>query len=131
MGMSDLPKLHVYYDGDCPLCRREIAHYSRIDRDGAVNFVNVAARPDAGEGVGVSCSMAMKRMYASDETGAVFHSAAAFAQIWRRMPHWHWRALGWLAARPPLRWIGNWLYKPFADNRMAISAWAARTFKLE
>lgn len=31
----------VFYDGGCPLCVREISHYQRLDRDGAVAWVDL------------------------------------------------------------------------------------------
>ena len=30
----------VFYDGGCPLCRREIAHYRRIDSTGSLRWVD-------------------------------------------------------------------------------------------
>ena len=36
-----MPKLTVWYDGSCPLCQREIALMRRLDRRGAIGFVNL------------------------------------------------------------------------------------------
>ena len=35
----------LYFDGDCPLCRREIDMMRRLDTRGAVRFVDIAADP--------------------------------------------------------------------------------------
>jgi len=36
----------VFYDGGCPLCRREIAHYQRIDRDGLIRWLDIQQSED-------------------------------------------------------------------------------------
>ena len=41
-----MTRLTVWHDGDCPLCRREIAIMRRLDRRGAIEFVD-ATSPDA------------------------------------------------------------------------------------
>ena len=38
--MSAMPTT-VYYDGECPLCSREIAHYRSRVGDGPVSFVDI------------------------------------------------------------------------------------------
>ena len=40
MGMG---KVLVWFDGGCPLCRREIALMRRLDRRGAITFVDAAS----------------------------------------------------------------------------------------
>ena len=35
--------IEVFYDGDCPLCRREIEFIRRLDRRGQIRFTNIAA----------------------------------------------------------------------------------------
>ena len=37
-------RLNVWYDGDCPLCRREIALVRRLDKRGAIEFVTSPQR---------------------------------------------------------------------------------------
>lgn len=44
---DDTPSLPVvFFDGGCPLCVREISHYKRLDRDGAVSWVDLEGEGD-------------------------------------------------------------------------------------
>ncbi|MEQ8966449.1 MAG: DCC1-like thiol-disulfide oxidoreductase family protein, partial [Azospirillaceae bacterium] len=52
-------RIAVYYDGGCPLCRREIAMYSRRDGAGRLDLVNLEDRPDALAADGVSARDAL------------------------------------------------------------------------
>lgn len=86
----------VWYDGACPLCLREIALMRRLDRRGAITFVDVAAGADP------SCPVDRAELLArfhAEEDGVVHSGAAAFAAMWRAIPLL--RPLG-LAARSPL-----------------------------
>jgi predicted DCC family thiol-disulfide oxidoreductase YuxK len=90
----------VWFDGACPLCRREIAVMRRLDRRDAIAFVDVsrAATPD-GAGCPVDRSALLARFHALED-GRVVSGAAAFAAMWRAIPLL--RPLG-LAARNRLR----------------------------
>ncbi|WP_292027485.1 thiol-disulfide oxidoreductase DCC family protein [Brevundimonas sp. UBA2416] len=74
--------LEVWFDGDCPLCRREIAVMRRLDRRGAILFTDVAN----GQG---SCPIDRAELLArfhAREDGAMLSGAAAFAAMWRAIP---------------------------------------------
>jgi len=43
---EDWQKPVVFYDGGCPLCRREIAHYRRIDGDRQLCWIDIHAQPE-------------------------------------------------------------------------------------
>ena len=45
--MTAMSKLIVWHDGGCPLCRREIALMRRLDRRGAIEFVDVTQTTSA------------------------------------------------------------------------------------
>nr|WP_281064242.1 DUF393 domain-containing protein [Sphingomonas sp. PvP018] len=81
----------VWHDGNCPLCRREIALMRRLDRRGAITFVD-ATDPDA------SCPIDRRDLLArfhAREDGTMLSGAAAFAAMWRAIPML--RPLGLLA----------------------------------
>ena len=89
-----MSKVVVWFDGSCPLCRREIALMRRLDRRGAINFVDVTgddvARPIPGAAL-------MARLHA-EEDGRLLNGAAAFAAMWRVIPAL--RPMGLLARSP-------------------------------
>ncbi len=86
----------VWYDGACPLCLREIALMRRLDRRGAITFVDVAAEGDPA--CAIDRAQLLARFHA-EESGVIHSGAAAFAAMWRAIPLL--RPLG-LAARNPL-----------------------------
>ena len=94
--MRGMTKVIVWHDGGCPLCRREIALIRRLDRRGAIEFVDVT------EASAAECPIApadlLARFHAS-ENGRLLSGAAAFAAMWRAIPVL--RPIG-LAARAPL-----------------------------
>lgn len=46
-GRSAGPDLELFWDGGCPLCRREIRYYKTLDREGRVRWTDVDASPEA------------------------------------------------------------------------------------
>ena len=57
--MSTMHLLTVYFDGSCPMCRREIAIYRRLPEAASVDWVDVSTGADLGS---LSCAQAMARM---------------------------------------------------------------------
>lgn len=116
------PALTVYFDGSCPLCRREIAIYRRLPEALTIAWVDVSAGQDLG-GV-LSCESAMARFHVRDAQGHLFSGAAAFSQMWRLFPGWRW--LGWLSAWPPMSWVFEGAYRSFLPMRPRLQKWVRR-----
>ena len=55
-----MSELSVYYDGACPLCRAEIAHYRRCRGAEALSFVDVSTTAPS---EGLSCRQALARFH--------------------------------------------------------------------
>jgi predicted DCC family thiol-disulfide oxidoreductase YuxK len=82
--MADpLTRLTVWYDGACPLCIREIALMRRLDKRGAIDFVDVA--PEAAA-CPIDRQLLLDRFHAQETGGPVLSGAAAFAAMWRAIP---------------------------------------------
>lgn len=115
-----MKELTVWYDAQCPLCRREIALMRRLDRAGAIRFVDAT-------GAGAVCPIDRAELLArfhAREDGVMVSGAAAFAAMWRAIPLL--RPLG-LAARTP--WVLALLeraYIQFLRVRPALQRLAAR-----
>ncbi|MEM6438470.1 MAG: DUF393 domain-containing protein [Pseudomonadota bacterium] len=74
----------VFYDGACPLCRREIATYRKMDGMDAIDWRNVAA--DEFAAPDLDRDAALKRFHVRLESGEIVSGARAFLAVWRRSP---------------------------------------------
>jgi predicted DCC family thiol-disulfide oxidoreductase YuxK len=90
----------VYFDGACPLCRREIDHYRRQAQSALVAWVDVSTCHAAELGADLDRAAALARMHVRRADGQLVSGAAAFAEIWRHLPAYAWLAR--LAAWPRL-----------------------------
>ncbi|WP_313932023.1 DUF393 domain-containing protein [Sphingomonas sp. BAUL-RG-20F-R05-02] len=73
--------LSVWYDGDCPLCRREIALMRRLDTRGRIAFVDATGPATCP----VDRAELLARFHAMED-GRLLSGAAAFAAMWRAIP---------------------------------------------
>ena len=89
-----MTELIVWHDGACPLCRREIALMRRLDRRGAIRFVDAT---DDDAVCPVDRADLLARFHARED-GVLLSGAAAFAAMWRAIPLL--RPLGLAAQRP-------------------------------
>ena len=112
-----MTRLTVWHDGDCPLCRREIALMRRLDRRGAIHFVDVA---DPGV---ADCPIdrgALLARFHARENGRLLSGAAAFAAMWRAIPLL--RPLGLLARNARVLSLLEKLYVAFLRVRPKIQS---------
>ena len=87
----DEGRLKVYFDGGCPLCRSEIAHYRKLDAAGRVDFVDLSS-PAADTGPDLSREAALGRFHVRGRDGELESGAAAFVRLWKELPGWRWLA---------------------------------------
>jgi predicted DCC family thiol-disulfide oxidoreductase YuxK len=123
--MSPVPAtadLTVFFDGSCPLCRREIALYRGLPSKQHIHWVDVST-PTALP-CGLSCELAMRRFHVRDANGQLHSGAQAFSVLWRCFAGW--RVLGWLTAVPPLSWLAEAAYRLFLPVRPRLQAWLRR-----
>lgn len=110
------PRVTVWFDSACPLCSREIALMRRLDRRGAIRFVDACA-PDA------SCPVdraALLSRFHAEEGGRLLSGAAAFAAMWRAVPLL--RPLGIAAGLPGLNRVFEATYRGFLRLRPRLQA---------
>lgn len=116
-----MAELTVWYDGACPLCQREIAIMRRLDRRGAITFVDVA---DDGAACPIDRRELLARFHASED-GKLLSGAAAFAAMWRAIPRL--RPLGLAARNPAILRLLERTYLLFLKGRPRLQALLTRT----
>jgi predicted DCC family thiol-disulfide oxidoreductase YuxK len=117
---SEDHNLTIYFDGSCPLCRAEIAHYRKLDGAGQLCFLDVS---HAGQRIepDLPREQAMARFHVRQSDGQLLSGAAAFVSIWRLLPRW--RSAARIAALPRFMSLLEFAYRAFLPARPTL-AWA-------
>lgn len=78
--------LHVFYDGSCAVCNREMQIYRQRESGGELKFFDISAPGfDAAEH-DVSIEELMKELHVREADGQFHTGTAAFARIWSAFP---------------------------------------------
>ena len=106
------PRKTIYYDGACPLCTLEIAHYQK--QQGAENLCfRDVSRADETPGADLTREQALARFHIRQADGTLLSGAAAFVAIWDDLPKWRWAArLARLPGILPIMEVGYRLFLP-------------------
>lgn len=93
----------TFYNGDCPICRTEVNHYRRIDRDQALGlgWCDISQHPVAADRLGLNGETMKRRLHAVDEQGQLHSGIDAFILLWSRLPRFRW--LSRMVALPLVR----------------------------
>lgn len=114
----------VLYDGGCPLCRREIAHYRRCRTIGSVDWIDLATLPRETRILGIDRSAAMARFHVRDAQGHWHTGAFAFIALWSRLRGY--RILARIVCACHLPPLLERVYVAFARRRHALRCSDAR-----
>ncbi|MDB5543336.1 MAG: hypothetical protein JWO64_485 [Hyphomicrobiales bacterium] len=121
--MSEPRKKTIYFDGACPLCAVEIAHYQRQVGANQLCFLDIS-RDGADPGEGLTREAALARFHVRAQDGALLSGAAAFVSVWQDLPKWRWAArIARLPGVLPLLELG---YRAFLPLRPALAAFVRR-----
>lgn len=121
--MSEPRRPVVYFDGACPLCRREIAFYRRRRGADGIEWIDLSESL-ADPAPDLTRAAALARFHLRDPAGRLWSGAAAFARLWQALPPF--RPLGRLAALPGPAHVAEWLYRGFLMVRRWRSGAAGR-----
>lgn len=119
---TNLPpwKIELLYDGDCPLCVKEVNFLRQKDRGrGLVNFVNIAdLNYNPNDHQGIDYERAMGRIHAIVNTGEIIKDVAVFRVTYQIL------GMGWLYAITRIKLmenIANFIYGIWANLRLKLT----------
>lgn len=115
-------QLTVWHDGTCPLCQREIALMRRLDRRGAIAFID-ASNPASLPSCPIDPAQLLARFHARED-GQLLSGAAAFAAMWRAIPLL--RPVGLLARNPFVLRLLERAYLRFLRIRPRLHHWLSQ-----
>jgi predicted DCC family thiol-disulfide oxidoreductase YuxK len=105
----------VFFDGECPLCAREISMLRRLDRSRRLDLVDIAAPGFDACPPGLDRDDLMARIHGQRPDGTVVEGMDVFRGAYAAV------GLGWLLAPtawPGLRRLADAAYRWFARNRL-------------
>ncbi|WP_275660239.1 MULTISPECIES: thiol-disulfide oxidoreductase DCC family protein [Pseudoalteromonas] len=108
----------VFYDGNCPLCMREMNELKRFDKHNSIDLVNIHDTRFDTEFPEISREAAMAKLHGYDSQGKLIIGLDVTAAAWGQVGKHRWIKLLRL---PIIRKIADWLYLFFAKHRMKIS----------
>jgi len=108
-------QVEVFFDGECPLCRNEIALLRRWDRHSQIHFIDIAASDFLPADYGIELDQLMAEMHGRLPDGTWIRGVEVFRRLYSAV------GLSWLVA--VTRWPGiaqllDWGYRVFARNRL-------------
>jgi len=110
--------LEVFYDGDCPLCAREVRWLRRRDRGGRIRFVDIAAPGFDPREAGVPAETLMERIHARLPDGTVIDGVEVFRRIYAAVGF---PILARLSRLPVVSGLLDLAYRWFARNRLRLT----------
>ncbi len=122
MGPASDPRpefsIEVFYDGECPLCSREIRTLKRFDRHGRIRATDITASGFESSSVGVPWSDLMDRIHGRLPDGTLIEGVEVFRRLYAAA------GFGPLMAATRLPGISQALdfaYDKFAKQRLKLT----------
>lgn len=119
---SSKPSLTVWYDGDCPICSREMVWLKR-QTDASVSYVDLTTATH----LPLERSVLMRRFHAQEHDGPMLSGIDAFEALWHRSDVLG--PLGVAARVRVFRWILELSYECFLRFRPVLQRLVGVTHK--
>jgi predicted DCC family thiol-disulfide oxidoreductase YuxK len=116
--MSREYDIEVFFDGGCPLCRREINLLRRWDRRQRIRFTDIDAEAFDPAAVGKTREELMAEIHARLPDGSVISGVEVFRRLYSAV------GFRWLVAPtrlPGISCLLNVAYRVFARNRLKLT----------
>lgn len=119
-GGETMHKLTLFYDGDCPLCVREMQQLRRLDRQHVLQLVDIQRPETAQLFAQIDLALASQVLLALTADGRLLRGLDS--------THAAWSAIGLGYRTAWLRWplirpLADLAYRWFAANRYRVSRW--------
>jgi len=111
--------LELLYDGECPICKREICTLQKKDQRAAIKFIDISSKDFSSfKHNEIDYNTAMSQIHAIDDKGNILIGIPAFAAIYARCQL---LVISTFLRIPFLKGILESLYSLFAKNRLWIT----------
>ena len=119
---KDDHRFTLLYDGECPLCRREVNWFCRRAPE-AINAVDISLSDFDSTAFGLNEDAVHRELHGIKPDGSVTVGMDSVREAYRVI------GLGYMlsfTAWWPFRPVSDWIYRRFAANRLKIGSWFGR-----
>jgi predicted DCC family thiol-disulfide oxidoreductase YuxK len=107
----------VFFDGECPLCQREIGLLRKLDRRGRIRFTDIAADGFGANAIGIPHEELLAEIHGRTPDGQWVRGVEVFRQLYSAL------GIGLsplvaLSRLPGVAHVLDWGYGVFARNRL-------------
>ncbi|TQV73165.1 DUF393 domain-containing protein [Aliikangiella marina] len=114
----NLPQLTIYYDSYCPLCVKEMLQLSELDKQHALDFVDINAPDFSKQHPDIDKEKANAILHGKTQNGELLLGLDVTCAAWRAVDKHRWLSLlRW----PIIKVIADMGYRFFARNRYWLS----------
>ena len=113
------PKLTIFFDGGCPLCKREVDFLQSKNQKGSLRFIDINTSDFSSDlKYGITYKQAMDRIHAMKSDGSVIKDIKVFQEAYSLI------GLGWIYAPTKLPILDKFIefvYGLWAKYRLRIT----------
>ena len=110
--------LTVYFDGDCPMCSREVSLYKKQKGAADISLIDVTKAPLDSLPSNVSREALLEKLHVSDKEGNFYIGGNAFLKLWENLTYF--RVLSKILSLTPFSWLTNKAYDRFLVFRLRL-----------
>jgi predicted DCC family thiol-disulfide oxidoreductase YuxK len=110
--------LEVFYDGGCPLCRREMNLLKRWDRRRQIRFSDISDRAFQPQAIGKTHDELMARLHGRLRDGTWLEGVEVFRRLYAAVGL---RPIVWLTRLPGVSHLLDFGYAIFARHRLRLT----------
>ncbi|MFN8855390.1 MAG: thiol-disulfide oxidoreductase DCC family protein [Planctomycetaceae bacterium] len=111
-------QVEVFFDGDCPLCKREMGLMQRLDRRHQIRFTDIAAPEFQADSYGLTFDDFMAEIRGRLPDGTMIKGVEVFRRLYTALG---WRWLSSLSRLPVVSHGLDFGYRIFARNRLRLT----------
>jgi len=120
MNAPESGTLRVYYDGQCPLCLKEMRHLERLDQSRRLDLQDINAADFSERFPHIDPVQADRILHGELPDGTLIYGLDVTCLAWKLCGRGHWVGfLRWPLIRP----VADRVYLYFARHRHRISQW--------
>lgn len=115
--MSDNQRIEVFFDGECPICSREMAMIRKLDQDRRIDCTDIASSSFDANAQGLDGDAVNRQIHGRLSDGRIVTGVEVFRQIYQLLGFR--RCVSW-SRRPGVARILDYSYAVFARYRKRL-----------